>query len=210
MRKKSKAGLLLMLLGLLLLAGAAGLTAYNRWDEDRADSIALETVQVLRTRTPDLEVLDPQGEMIPNYVLDPEREMPIIEIDGNRYVGYVDIPVLGLSLPVLESWSYPNLKISPCRYEGSAYDNDLIIAAHNYERHFGGLKTLSVGDEVRFTDGDGNVFVYQVSVLDTLQPTQVEEMSAGDDWDLTLFTCTLGGQQRVTVRCTLVSEQPGA
>ncbi len=207
---RSKAGLVLMVLGALLLAGAAGLTAYNRWDESRADSIALETVQALRTRTPDLEVLDPQGEMIPNYILDPEREMPIIEIDGNSYVGYVDIPVLGLSLPVLESWSYPNLKISPCRYEGSVYHNDLIIAAHNYERHFGGLKTLSVGDEVRFTDGDGNVFHYQVSVLDTLQPTQVEEMSAGDNWDLTLFTCTLGGQQRVTVRCTLVPEQLGA
>ena len=201
-----------MAAGLLLLVGAMGLTAYNVWDQDRAESMALETVQVLRTQTPDLKMMDPQGEMIPNYVLDPEREMPLIRIDDRDYVGYLDIPVLELSLPVLESWSYPNLKISPCRYEGSAYHNDLIIAAHNYERHFGGLKTLSQGDEVRFTDGDGNVFVYQVASVDTLQPTQVEEMSAGggEVWDLTMFTCTLGGQQRVTVRCTLVSEQLGA
>ena len=132
--------------------------------------------------------------------------MPVIEVEGSRYVGYLDIPALELSLPVMENWSYPNLKISPCRYEGSAYDNDLIIAAHNYQRHFGGLKNLSIGDEVRFTDGDGNVFTYHVAALEQLQPTQVEEMSAGD-WDLTLFTCTLGGQQRVTVRCNLVSEE---
>ena len=203
---RSKGGAVCMLLGLLLLLGAAGLTGYNMWDEKRADTMALETVQVLRTRTPDMSFLDPEGEVIPGYLLDENREMPIIQIDGHDYVGYLDIPSLELSLPVMESWSYPNLKISPCRYEGSAYHDDLIIAAHNYERHFGGLKTLSSGDEIRFTDGDGNVFHYQVDVLEQLQPTQVKEMSAGD-WDLTLFTCTIGGQQRVTVRCTRVEEQ---
>ena len=204
---RSKAGLVCMALGLLLLIGSFALTGYNMWDEDRADSIVLETVQVLRAETPDLESLDPRGELIPSYLLDEEREMPVIEIDENEYIGYLEIPVLDLSLPVMESWSYPNLKISPCRYEGSAYHDDLIIAAHNYQRHFGGLKNLSIGDEVRFTDGDGNVFTYHVAALEQLQPTQVEEMSAGDDWDLTLFTCTLGGQQRVTVRCTRVEEE---
>ncbi len=33
----------------------------------------------------------------------------------------------------------------------------------------------------------------------------VEEMITGD-WDLTLFTCTLGGQTRVTVRCQLIEK----
>ena len=203
---RSRAGALLMALGLLLLVGAFALTGYNMWDEERADTLALETVRTLRSQTPDLEVLDPEGELIPNYILDEEREMPIIQIDGHDYVGYLDIPALELSLPVMESWSYPNLKISPCRYEGSVYHNDLIIAAHNYQRHFGGLKTLSIGDEIRFTDGDGNVFTYQVAALEQLLPTQVKEMSAGG-WDLTLFTCTIGGQQRVTVRCTLAEDQ---
>ena len=32
---------------------------------------------------------------------------------------------------------------------------------------------------------------------------KIEEMAAGD-WDLTLFTCTLGGQARLTLRCTQV------
>ena len=200
--RRSKAGTVCMGLGLLLLLGALGLSGYNIWDEGRADAAAEETVHALRTRTPDLEVLDPQGELIPNYVLDPQREMPVIEVEGHDYVGYLNIPALGLDLPVMESWSYPNLKLSPCRYKGSVYDNDLIIAAHNYQRHFGGLKTLSPGDEVRFTDGDGNVFTYSVAALEQLQPTQVEEMEEGG-WDLTLFTCTVGGQQRVTVRCTL-------
>ena len=51
-----------------------------------------------------------------------------------------------------------------------------------------------------FTDVDGNIFRYTVADLEQLEGTDVKEMEAGD-WDLTLFTCTLGGQYRVTVRC---------
>ena len=43
--------------------------------------------------------------------------------------------------------------------------------------------------------------------METLQPTQIEEMvgkADGDDWDLTLFTCTTGGSARCAVRCTRV------
>lgn len=92
------------------------------------------------------------------------------------------------------------LRRTPCRYSGSAYRDDLILLAHNYESHFGRLKSLSPGDAVLFTDADGNEFAYEVLELEMLRPTAVEDMTAGD-WDLTLFTCTLGGQARVTVRC---------
>ena len=204
---RNRTGPMLVALGLLLLISAFSLMTYNMWDAERADSTAMKTVQQLRTETPDLEDLDPGGKLIPNYILDQEREMPIIQIDGSDYIGYIDIPSLDLSLPVMESWSYPSLKISVCRYTGSIYHDDMVIAAHNYQRHFGGLKNLVIGDEVRFTDGDGNVFAFHVSALDQINPTQVDEMTESE-WDLTLFTCTLGGQQRTTVRCTRVSEGP--
>ena len=82
-----------------------------------------------------------------------------------------------------------------------------VIAAHNYKTHFGRLKELRPGDEVRFTDTEGNAFRYTVAELETLGKYDVEEMAAGD-WDLTLFTCTYGGQSRVTVRCLRVTEEP--
>jgi len=47
---------------------------------------------------------------------------------------------------------------------------------------------------------DGNVFAYKVVETETLSPFSIEEMTTGD-WDLTLFTCTVGGQNRVAVRC---------
>ncbi len=52
---------------------------------------------------------------------------------------------------------------------------------------------------------DGNVFSYEVALLEILQPTDVDEMEGGD-WDLTLFTCTVGGKSRVTARCERTDE----
>ena len=138
----------------------------------------------------------------PSFVLYPEMEMPTQEIDGQTYIGMVEVPSLELSLPVISEWTYPRLKKAPCRYTGSIYSKDMVICGHNYDRHFGRLKDLAVGDEVRFTDMDGNVFIYSVCGMEQLQKYAVEEMLAGE-WDLTLFTCTKGGLTRVTVRCRL-------
>ena len=196
---KANRGTILMTIGLLLLAAALFFAGYNIWDEHRAEGSAQQILDQLVSETPQPEPLAPE-EPTPEYILHPEMDMPTVEIDGNRYIGRMTIPALGLELPVMSQWSYPNLKIAPCRYQGSAYTGDLIIAGHNYRTHFGPLKNLGVGDTVLFTDADGNQFRYTVAQVETLAKTAVEEMAAGD-WDLTLFTCTLGGQTRVTVRC---------
>ncbi len=190
-------------LGLLLLAAAFSLIGYNLWEAVRAGEQASEHAACLQSAIPEA-----QPEQVPDYILNPDMEMPVETIDGVDYIGTLEIPSLSRTLPVISEWSYPLLKLAPCRYEGSAYKDNLIIAAHNYATHFGDLKELHAGDEVTFTDVDGNVFRYEVSDLETLDPYAVEEMSEGE-WDLTLFTCTIGGQSRVTVRCvrTEQSEQ---
>ena len=62
------------------------------------------------------------------------------------------LPTLGRTLPVLNGWSGELLKIAPCRYLGSAYNDNLIVMAHNYDSHFGRLKKLQIGDPVTFRD----------------------------------------------------------
>lgn len=204
---RNKGGKFLMAGGAALLLAAFCLTGYNLWDEGRAAGAVESTMQVLEVETPVLEELDLPEEMVPDYVLNPWMPMPVMEIDGHEYVGYIEIPALELRLPVLSEWSYPNLKISPCRYAGSVYLNSMVIAAHNYERHFGGLKNLEIGDAVAFTDVDGNVFHYSVTEVGQLDPTKPITLWEGE-WDLTLFTCTLGGQYRVTVRCARTEDVP--
>jgi sortase A len=129
-------------------------------------------------------------------------EMPVKMIKGKKYIGILEMPTLNLMLPVLSEWSYPNLKLAPCRYTGSAYESNMVIAAHNYLTHFGRLKELNIGDTIIFKDMDGNRFVYEVYETEILQPTDIDKMKDGG-YDLTLFTCTIGGKTRYTVRCML-------
>ena len=197
---KSKAGLVFVVGGLLLIAAAAALSAYNVWEADQAGESSEATLEALDQRIPVLEELNLPEELIPDHILNPKMDMPTQEVDGHKYIGRIDIPVLDISLPVMDSWSYENLKTAPCRYKGSAYLNNMILAAHNYTKHFGPIRRLLSGDEVIFTDVDGNIFDYSVAELEQLEGTDVDEMEAGE-WDLTLFTCTLGGQYRITVRC---------
>ena len=188
--------------GLLLIAAALALAAYNVIDAQRAARSAAQALEAL-SQTTAVSAAEPEqasADDAPAYLADPEMPMPTVSFDGNDYIGRVDIPSLGLSLPVISEWSYPRLKIAPCRYTGSAYLDNLIIAAHNYSSYFGNLNRLNTGDTVTFTDVDGNQFTYAVSLIEDLPGTAIEEMQAGE-WDLTLFTCTLGGRSRVTVRC---------
>lgn len=188
--------------GLLLIAAALALATYNVIDAQRAARSAAQALEAL-SQTTAVSATDPEqasADDAPAYLADPEMPMPTVSFDGNDYIGRVDVPSLGLSLPVISEWSYPRLKIAPCRYTGSAYLDNLIIAAHNYSSHFGNLNRLNNGDTVTFTDVDGNQFTYAVSRIEDLPGTAIEEMQAGE-WDLTLFTCTLGGRSRVTVRC---------
>lgn len=194
-KRTKKKGSALMIMGLLLIAAALCLAGYNLWDEKRAEA----SVENLKEQLVE-EQTEVSTEITPAYKLNPEMEMPVKEIDGYDYVGVVEIPVLGLELPVISEWSYPALRVSPCRHGGSVYLDDMIIAAHNYSAHFGSLKELQMGDGVRFTDMDGNEFSYEVVAREMLMPTELEVLESGD-WDLTLFTCTIGGQYRVVVRC---------
>ena len=202
-------GLFWIIFGLLLITAALSLVFYNLYDELHAEQSAKNVVDKLEKYLysndfmgPCMESLCDEKKLIPNYILFPNMEMPVKNIDGIDFIGILQIPTLELKLPVISQWSYINLKTAPCRYSGSAYLNNLIICGHNYKSHFGDLKNLHEGDIATFTDMDGNLFTYKMVERETLFSTSVEAMESGN-WDLSLFTCTLGGQSRVTVRFEL-------
>lgn len=190
--------------GVALILAALLLSAYNLHELRRAErdislaSACLETAiaSVVSAETPE-ESTDIE---LPDYILNPDMDMPVESINGIDYIGLLSIPSLELELPIISQWSYPSLKLAPCRYSGSAYSGSFIIAGHNYTSHFGKLKELSPGDSIDFTDADGNRFFYTVEAIEQLEASAVAEMES-EVWDLTLFTCTIGGQSRVAVRC---------
>ncbi len=132
------------------------------------------------------------------------REMPTVTLGGYRYIGMLDVQSLDLSLPVMEEWDYDRLRVSPCRFAGNVYEDNLVICAHNYPQHFTPLKYAPLGTEVKFTDAEGNEFLYAVSSVETIGPNDVEGMIHGD-WDLTLFTCNTNGQTRCAIRCDRIN-----
>lgn len=202
------AGVIIMALGLSLVFMAAFLIANNyREDAEAGENVAvgLDAVQEYQAEMQSQAIKLGAGDFTPDYQLDPNREMPVVtDENGCEYIGEIDIPSLELNLPVQSDWSYPGLKISPCRYTGSAYLDDLTIAAHNYTTHFGKLKNLSKGDAVSFTDADGNRFDYTVESVQEIAPRPTDQVS-NSGYDLVLFTCTLGGASRVAVFCNLSS-----
>ena len=204
-----------MLLAAVCLMGYGSFqVGCNLHDARRAGLAAEETIHAMETVMPRqvipakqftpellaLEEVPEEMEEVPYYVLNPEIEMPEQEIDGMGYIATLEIPKLNVELPVASQWRESTARTAPCRYMGSAYTKDLILCAHNYKSHFGNLPDLSAGDEIFLTDMEGNRFEYLVEDFEIMDGTAIEQMQQGD-WDLTLFTCTVGGRSRFAVRC---------
>ena len=204
--KRSHRGSVLIFLGLIMILGALGLTAYNIWDAKRAEEAANQISDVLIDKIKD----DDSAMQVPMF--DPDTPMPVEVIDGYEYIGILEIPELDLTLPVMNEWDYTRLKISPCRFTGSYYADDLVICGHNYAKHFSPIKWIDISADVYFTNVEGLTIHYIVTNRETVEPTDVELMidnihnstSSTMDWDMTLFTCNTGGQTRCAVRCSRV------
>ena len=189
-------GVICVFLGVLCILSAIGFVAYNRWEDMNAKDVAqdfLEDVQSI--------INEEQSEQ----PLLNDTKMATVEVDGYDCIGILSVPVLDLELPVLTDWSYAKLKKAPCHYYGSYYEKDFVIAAHNYKSHFGRLSKLQAGDIVVFTDVSGTVHYYEVVILETLPKNATKEMITSG-FDLSLYTCTLGGGSRVTVRCNAAQD----
>ncbi|MGM9946814.1 sortase [Floccifex sp.] len=187
-------------IGLLCIVIALLLSSYNLYHTWNA---CIQSQSAVNEIIPSLEY-EPlvQGE-IEDYILNPDMDLPKKEINGNIYVGIIQIPALHLELPVLSECNDSNLNIAPCRYTGTCYKNNFIIGAHNSYYHFGNIKNLNQGDTITFIDMKDRKFEYQVAGIEILMPNQGVELESGD-WDLSLFTCTWAGYSRVIVRCMKV------
>ena len=188
-------GVICVFLGVVCLLSSVGFVAYNWWENENAEDIAQDLLEDIQSI---IEEKQPE-QFLP-------EEMATVKVDGYECIGILSVPVLDLELPVLTDWSYAKLKKAPCHYYGSYYEKDFVIAAHNYQSHFGRLPELQPGDLILFTDISGTVYCYEVVLLETLPANATEEMITSG-FDLSLYTCTPGGASRVTVRCKAFSIQ---
>ena len=214
----NKLRILFIATGTVLIIAALFLCLYNAEENKRAGEEAGNTLSELIEAIP--EPTQKPTETAVNTTAEPDLyaqyetttttapPLPTIELNGRLYCGYITISALDLELPVANELDYNVLRTSPCRYRGTAEGGDLIIAAHNYNSHFGKLKDLSEGDEIMFTDCEGNQHLYSVISIESVGGTDIDSMLAGstEDWQLTLFTCDLSGRSRVTIRAVHIEK----
>ncbi|MDN0054717.1 sortase [Collinsella ihumii] len=198
-------GRILMAVGALVVACAVALAARNVWIEGTAGDRAQEVLASLPA---------PQVEVDASLV-DPDAAMPAVEVDGAPYIATLSIPAAGLELPVGDRATQSQLAVSPCRYDGSVYADDLVILGMDYGGHFGLLERIAGGEEVLVEDMLGNTFVYEaggpesargMSLSRLLEPAGQDEEGAG----LVLASCDIDGSIGLVVRCRRVDVSSGS
>lgn len=198
-------------MGAVLVLAALLLLAYNNREAGEAEAGAQVMLEEIRQQLP-AATARPTESAEPSPVLksteEPEHaqepipavseapDAPEVQKDC-EYIGILSIPELEVELPVMAEWDYALLKLAPCRHMGAARTDDLVIAAHNYQSHFGELHDLKAGAEVRFTEMDGTVNDYILAKEPEKVAADAVETVLGSEHALVLYTCTPGGKARV-------------
>lgn len=193
MENKYKIGKYLIIIGIILIFSSLVIVVYNSYLELNAGIKSRDVINVMKDNiNNDSEVIKLNN--------NENSDMSVMNIDGYDYIGTIVIPKINLELPVMSDYDNEKLNIAPCRYYGSVYSDDLIICAHSYKTHFKYISNLVQGDRILFIDINGENYVYEVLEIEVLNPDDVNEM-IDNDFDLTLYTCTNDGLNRITVRC---------
>ena len=181
-------------IGVVCLALAFILSIYNLYD----DSLTVNNQNKIISEYDDKVVLDSLVD-VPDYVLNPNIDMPEVDVDGVACIGVLEVFSVDLRLPVLSECTIESLKKAPGRFSGSIYLNNMVIGGHNSRAQFNSLYKLKEGDPVRFTDVVGNVFEYRVRASEVIGPDDVKGLTNG--WPLSLFMCTYDNLNRYVIRC---------
>ena len=189
MARRSK---LFIAVGCLLILGSLGLLVTSHF---RAKQAREKTVEIVREMN---EILPSPREGVMDTWLD--MEMPALELDGEDFIALVDIPALGVTLPVAGSWDAGKVNSYPCRFWGTVYDGSFIVGGADQPGQFAGFDRIFDGSAVTVTDMTGAEFSYVVDRVERSKSAQAEVLMAGEA-DLTLFARDAYSLEYVILRC---------
>ncbi|MBQ2819289.1 MAG: sortase [Clostridia bacterium] len=196
-------GFVLILFGLALCCNAA--VMYG--EQVQHEEIAAENAEIILVNLEQaIEEKVEQAIIEPEPEEPPKGEMPKITWNGYDLVGIISVPSFDIDLPVLQNWDFDMLDLAPCRYSGNITDGNLIIMGHNYKGHFKTLLDAKAGTEIHFKDAYGNEYLYMVTATEKLGKNDLDKLT-GTDYDMSICTCTFGGQNRFILRCQLVGQK---
>ncbi len=122
----------------------------------------------------------------------------VLNLDGEGLMGYIDIPLIGVHLPIYHGTTTEVLARSVGHLEGTSVPvggntTHTVLSAHRgltEARLFTDLDQLEVGDTFSITVLT-EVLTYQIYDIEVVVPTDVSSLNIQEDRDLcTLVTCT--------------------
>lgn len=183
-----------VLIGICLFAIAAFVLISWQWGIHKSQQEAAKYVQTIRTLIP-----EPQS-----AALEERRDnaMSALSIQGKNFVGVLEMPVFGSSLPVCAEWG--NISKYPCRLSGSVYDRTIQIGGTSQKGQYDFYREISVGDSVFFTDMEGNRFSYVVTDIRYEKHADQAALQR-EDAALTLFIKNIYSFEYIIIFCNPVS-----
>ena len=195
--KSGKLTLLLTVAGIGLILAAVLGVVINGILIDRAEKRASEIVETMRMLMPDVA----DGGIDDRVNL----TMPMLELDGENFVGLVEVPQYESVLPIYGEWKPSKVSDFPCRYMGTLYDGSLIIGGSDNQGQFDFTKLITNDDVVYVTDVSG--LRYSFVVTEVIKTTDVStgNLTAGEA-DLVLFARNTYSLDYTVIRCVLKSK----
>ena len=131
-----------------------------------------------------------------------DMEMPALDLDGQDFIGLVDIPAFGVTLPIAGSWDAKRVADYPCRFWGTVYDGSLVVGGADQVGQFDGFDRIQDGSAITVTDMTGEVFSYVVAKVERSKSAQADVLM-DPDADLTLFARDAYSLEYLLVRCVM-------
>lgn len=130
-------------------------------------------------------------------------------------IGTIEIPKLGLSVPLNQGISLKSIDHGPSHWPGTGLPGqstgNTVIAGHRvtHSKPFRHLDSLVAGDEIIFVV-DGIRSVYAVTAHEVVTPDRTDIVNQTEEPTATLFACHPPGsaRYRYVVRAALVSSTP--
>lgn len=141
-----------------------------------------------------------------------ENKLTLVDIDGYQAIAIMEIPSIKLEKIVVEGVGDNVLKYYLGHYDNTAApgeNGNFVVAGHrvsDYTDAFINLYKVKKKDEI-IIKTTNKKYTYAVDDIFIVDPDQVEVLEKTENATITLITCTVGAEQRVIVKGTLLKTE---
>lgn len=185
--KKKKVSWLLIIGAVLILGSVCMLAAFR----------IQASMGVRESRAAAEKILALLPERTPGQI-QPDIPMPALEIDGKDYIALLEIPGMGVCLPVAAQQE----DYLPGRFWGSVYSSPFVIGGRDHPGLFDFCSKIEYGTPLTVTDMTGTQFSYTVARVDRAEKAE-NQWLLDENFDLTLYCRGTFSSEYIAVRCNL-------